>query len=49
MLVSAQTCTILWMLCRMTEVSMGMLDTPADRLLCFCRSSICQKHGRGNQ
>lgn len=43
------TCTILWMLCRMTEVSMGMPDTPTDRLACLCRSSICQKGVRGNR
>lgn len=27
---------------------MGMLDTPTDRLACFCRSSTCRKGVRGN-
>lgn len=43
------TWTILWMLCRMMEVSMGILDTPADRPACFWRSSTCHKRGRRHQ
>lgn len=40
------TCTILWMLCMIIEVSIAMPDTPIERLPCLWRSSICERDTR---